>query len=427
MQENNRKQTFSVPVGKPKTEEVNFEKFAGADSFITGNNIFKPSYEERINNRWNIVNWGTDNLFPQHLVNILSCVPEHSAAAKRYTDLISGQGFNIPSQISSNYKAFISNEFGEETLIEVAYKLAYDLNVFGCYAIEITYAKNGKNIAILKHIPVQNLRKAVVKDGEVEGYYYSENWSKPTKHTPIFVPEFNTKLSTKEFPTQIYFNKQYFPNTDVYSIPSYYSVINWLLLEYNIGLFHISNIKAGFKPSIIFSFAQEPEKEVQEKIYAALKEKYEGAENAGQIILLFSPNAEGKPEIKEIQPNNNDKQYLEMIQLVTQKILSGWRIPSPDILGIPSAKGFSNGNELLINEYRLQTTVINQLQSFIEKDLNYLASFNGIYDPIIFNKYIDEERFATLSKLYTSNNTAQPSAAATTADTEDQNKKNNLI
>lgn len=427
MQENNRKQTFSVPTGKPKTEEITFEKFAGADAFIAGNNIFKPSYEERVNNRWGVYTWGTDNLMPQHLNNIINCVPEHSAAAKRYTDLIAGQGFNIPNQISSNYKAFLANEYGDESLIEVSFKNAYDLNVFGSYAKEITFAKNGKDIAIQRHIPVQNIRKAYTQEGEIEGFKFCENWVKPTKHTPIFIPKFDPKLNRKEFPTQIFYNKLYTPGTDVYSIPSYYSVINWLLLEYNIGLFHISNIKAGFKPSIIFSFAQEPEKEVQEKIYAALKEKYEGAENAGQIILLFSPNAEGKPEIKEIQPNSNDKQYSEMLEKVTQKILSGWRIPSPDILGIPSAKGFSNGNELLINEYRLQTTVINQLQSFIEKDLNYLASFNDIYDPIIFNKYIDEERFATLSKLYTSNNTAQLSAAAETADTEDQNKKNNLI
>jgi hypothetical protein len=405
--ENKDKQTFTVGGNKDNQSfnEISLqkmmEKFSSVDTYISGDYIYKPEYSEK-QGRGNFIQWGNDNLFPQHLINVLNNVPEHSAAAKKYTDLIAGGGIQIPNEVSSNYKTFIGNEQGEVDLIGTLFRASYDLNAFGGFAFEIQWAKNGKNIAYINQIPLQKLRKAVeCKENEVDGWMYSENWSNIRKHKPIFIPSFDPTLA-KSDSKQIYFAKQYVPGIDVYCLPSYFPILNWLLLEYNIGLFHISNIRSGFKPSIVFSFGMQPEQGMQDAISNKLKEKYSGAENAGEPILLFAPSSELKPEITTIQPNSNDSQYQAMIDIVTQKILTGWRVTNPEILGIPSSKGINtNGNDMLIAEYRLQKTVIDQLQFFVEKHINYLAGFNNIYEPILLNKYMDDEKFKMTMGLYT--------------------------
>jgi hypothetical protein len=88
------------------------------------------------------------------------------------------------------------------------------------------------------------------------------------------------------------------------------------------------------------------------------------------------------------------------MEIVTQKILSGWKITNPEILGVPSPKGInSSGNDMLVAEYRLQKTVIDQLQLFIEKTINYLASFNSIHEPITLNEYMNNEKFVDVMNL----------------------------
>lgn len=411
----NKKQKFSVG-GKRESLATKLEKFSNSDIFIQSDYIIKPDYIEKANNGRGYINWGTDNNFPQELINILAAVPEHNAACKKYVDLTAGQGINVPATASNIFRDFLANKYGTEPIVDVITKMAWDLNLFGGYALEVVWAKNGKNIAYIKHVQLQNLRYSTNEDG----WYYSSNWLKPSRYKPVFIPKFNPE-KTKEQPNQIYFSKQYFPGTDVYCLPSYWSGMNWILLEYNIGLFHLSNIRSGFKPSLIFSFGFEPEIEIQDQIEEKLKERYYGSENAGEVILLFGADKDNLPEIKEINPNSNDKQYQEMIDIVTQKIMSAWRIPDPSILGIPTPKGFNNGNELLINEYRLQVSVINQLQSFIEKDLNYLASFNNIYEPIALNKYMDEEKLVNLIGLY------EGAAEETAAEEDTQDNINNKI
>jgi len=427
--EEEKKVNFSVAQGASSTEKETsnlqkiVEKFGNVETYISGKYIFKPEYCEKVG-RYNYVSWGEDNLFPQHLINILNAVPEHSAACRKYTDLMAGNGFQIQSEISSNFKAFITNKGGEEDLADTAYKLSYDLNAIGAFALEIHWSSNGKNIAYVNHIPIHKIRyeAACKENNNINGWRFCENWAKTSRYKPIFIPDFDPSIAKKES-IQIYFVKQYNIGSEVYSIPSYFSVLNWILLEYNIGLFHISNIRAGYKPSVIFSFKQVPEQHIQDKLYEQLEKKYAGAENAGCPVLLFSPSEDQKPEILVVQPNSNDTQYQQLIDIVTQKILSGWRVTNPEILGLPSSKGInSSGNDMLVAEYRLQKTVIDQLQLFVEKHLNYLASFNNIIEPVMFQKYMNDEKFRFLMSLFNTRTETAAAPAASVADNTQQQR-----
>ncbi len=68
-------------------------------------------------------------------------------------------------------------------------KIALDRKLFGQFSIQVHY--NDKHDKILKayHIPVNLIRaEKCNKDGEIEGYYYSDDWSDVKKYVPKRFP-----------------------------------------------------------------------------------------------------------------------------------------------------------------------------------------------------------------------------------------------
>jgi len=65
--------------------------------------------------------------------------------------------------------------------------------------------------------------------------------------------------------------------------------------------------------------------------------KHTGTDNAGGFILNFADRKDQAPEIVNLQPDEMDKQYLQLYNTVSDEIFIGHRITNPSIFGVKIA------------------------------------------------------------------------------------------
>ncbi len=407
--------------GKLYSESMT-SNYTSCDCYIS-KTVTNPEYTERENGSKGIVMWGNSNLFPQELIDLTYSVPEQQAIINKISSLVAGQGIYIDKNITSKLKQFLSNNAGEMNLSKLSMKMAWDTCVFGGFALEVQWSTNG--IGAINHIPLQNLRVALPKEGRPDGYMYCKNWSKTNKFKPEFIAAYDQKLDKKEYPNQVYFAKYNDFATQVYCLPMYFGALNEIILAYEISNFHLKGIKNGLTPNILLTFFETPEAEQRRIHYEKINEQYSGSENANKALIFYVGDPTLKPEIQVIDPINVDDHYLQLYDIITQKIITGWGITSPECVGIPQPKGISSSaNDIIFATYRLQNEVINPIQKFIEENLNELAKQNGIYEPITLNKAYTDEKFAMLMNNF-GGGIAQ--ASQIQAEDEEQQDKNNIL
>ena len=124
-----------------------------------------PKITENAANDW--VSYGDGeykNMYPQFLIDIYNSSATHSAIVNASSAMIAG-GEILIEEDGGNLSAFVQlkkflasvNRNGE-TAHELVTKLAFDLKLFGAYAINIIWSKDKSKIAEMHHIPVEQVR-----------------------------------------------------------------------------------------------------------------------------------------------------------------------------------------------------------------------------------------------------------------------------
>ena len=350
-----------------------------------------PKITESATNDW--VSYGDGeykNMYPQFLIDIYNSSATHSAIVNASSAMIAG-GEILIEEDSGNLSAFVQlkkflasvNRNGE-TAHELVTKLAFDLKLFGAYAINIIWSKDKSKIAEMHHIPVEQVRVGKKNEsGLVDEYYISSDWGNYRKkeYTPRRVAAFN-KLDRSE-PSQIIYCGIYSPGMEAYFTPDYLASTNWVLTDHLTSEFHLSNITNGFSPSFWINFNNGiPTQEERHKIEHQIKEKFNGAGNAGKFVLTFSDDANSAPDLQPIQLSDADKQYTVLNELCIQNIMIGHRVTSPMLLGVKTEGQLGGRNELMTAYELYSNTVINPLKEVALKGLKMVLDCNNINLPI---------------------------------------------
>ena len=156
------------------------------------------------------------------------------------------------------------------------------------------------DLAKVNHLPFQECRLAVEGEDEtVIGIYHSEDWAniRKKKNKPTFIPKFHPASAVNET-KQVYFCYNY-TSGQFYPRPDYWSAVNYIELERQVGIYHVNNILNGLFPSFIISFFNgqvEPQQQID------IKRDWErlltGAKNAGKFLMTFNERDTPKPEIE---------------------------------------------------------------------------------------------------------------------------------
>lgn len=315
--------------------------------------------------------FGKKNLFPQELIELYQTSPIHGTAIHAITDGIIGQGIKY-------YGGEYVNTEGE-TVDEVFAKIALDYVIFGSYALNLVWNKEGTQVAEIYHLPVANVRTGQeTEEGDIDHYYYSSDWSNIRKYKPVAYRAWSPTDNKKDNASQIYYCKDYQPGQEFYGLPSYMSALTDIDLSARISRFHNQNLKNGLNPSMFIQFrAGIPSDEERRDVYRAIEQNFAGEDRAGQFFLSFCRPGE-EMQVTPIESANSDY-YVTLSDHVSRNILTSHRVSSPLLLGIKDASGFSNNaDEIKVAYQHFLSTVIAPKQEKLTKTFGYMLQFAGL-------------------------------------------------
>jgi len=343
-----------------------------------------PIFTEAGRKNW--VNYGDDNNYPNYLIELMNKSSKNNSIIKRKADMTAGNGW----EISPINETFIKNEFGSENLNKIAFKNAYDLNVYGGYSLLITWSKNKKTIARIEYLDFSKIR--IAKDIEqkddadrferqeegVEFYYISSDWSNTRSHKPELIQGFSEKYN--DTATQIIYCKEYRPGVSYYTLPDYISAIDWIELDKEIANFHLNGAKNGFTPSMAINFKSGiPSTEEQNRFHRKIQDKFSGTDNASKVFITYSEDETKTPEFVTLNANDNDSRFMDLEETIATNLAIAHRIP-PVVVGVLVSGKLGATNELYEAESLFQRNVIDQKQFTIEETYNMLGEINEIGD-----------------------------------------------
>jgi len=332
-------------------------------------------------NRENWVDFLTEDgaQYFQFLIERYSNSTTNNAIINNVARLIYGKGL---SALDANKKP---NEYAQMMSLfhkEDVRKMVLDRKMFGQFAIQVHY--NDKHDKILKayHIPVNLLRaEKCDKDGQITGYYYSDNWDDTKKFAPI---RFNAFGYSKE-KIEILFSKPYSVGMKYYAYPDYQGAVPYTLLEEEIADYLINEVQNGFSGTKVVNFNNGvPTDEQQQIISNKVLDKLTGSRGQ-KVIVAFNNNAESKTTVEDIPLNDAPEHYTYLSEECLRKIMLGHNITSPLLFGVASTNGFSsNAEELKNSSILFDNMVIRPFQEELLDAFDSILAYNGVALKLFF-------------------------------------------
>lgn len=376
-----------------------------------------PKIIEKPNGKW--ILYGEDNLYPYQIGDLVYGSSIHNSIIKTKSKMAAGDGLLVNGAVSlddneiqlskltqverEEYDRFLENKHGGASISKVKRLIAYDLEKYGAFCYEAIWNIDFTKVVGIKHKKVQNIRVGLVENGIVKTYYYCKNWKDERKNKPEEFQAFTIINDSKNKNyNQIYYEK--IGDLDFYGEPSYIGALTWIQTDFQMGIFHLSNIENGLNPGMKMQFYKLPETDNdKQEILREIHRRYVGPKKASKHMVFFSDGKENAPLIEPIATSNLDKQLLLLAELCDKKILTGHQVTSPLIFGITTA-GQLGGNTELKTAYQIfDNVVIADDRDLLTEALQIPLDINKSNIKIKINPF---DPFKEKSVIKTKNNTS---------------------
>ena len=330
-----------------------------------------PVIVENNKNEW--VEYGEDNNYYQFLIDRYSNSATNNAVINNICRLIFGQGLTATdSAMKPNEWAQLLSILKEDDLR----RIIFDLYALGQCALQIHYDKGHKAITRAFHTPIQLLRpEKCNQDGDIVGYFYSDNWSDPKKYVPKRFDAFGTLKKEVE----ILYLAPYSAGMKYFSNVDYQGGIDYAYLEEKIAEYLINEVENSFAPTTIVNFNNgEPTDEQKDAISAKVIGKLTGSKGK-KVVISFNENENTKTTVDTIPLQDAADHYSYLSDESTAKILRSHNVTTPLLFGVTSASGFSsNADEMKTGALLFENMVIKPKQQMIVEMIKKILSFNGV-------------------------------------------------
>lgn len=339
-----------------------------------------PKIEENPAREW--VEYGRDNNYYQFLIDRFNGSAVNNAIITGIGEMIYGQGLDATNAEKKPL------DYAKMQIIfkdEDVRKVSLDLKLMGQACFCVVWNKGKTEIKKAKHLPIQNLRPEKAIDGEIQGYYYSDDWMqfRKDKYKPIRYDAFDGTRKSSD--TQILIIHPYSPGFFYFSPVDYQGSIQWSEIDEEIGNYHLTNIQQGFAPSMMVNFNNgTPTKEEQDAIERKITQKFTST-NGKKFVLSFNDNAVQATTIDQIPISEAAEQYKFLSEEATKKILVGHRVTSPMLFGIKDKTGLgNNAEEIKVASQLFDNTVIKPKQNLILAAIDEVLAVNGVHLDVYF-------------------------------------------
>lgn len=336
-----------------------------------------PVIQESKRDAW--VDYGESNDYYQFLLDRYTGSTTNSAIINNISRLIYGRGLSaVDASRKPNEYAQMMAMFSKDCMR----KVAIDRKMLGQFAIQVHYSEKHDRILKAFHMPVNLLRaEKCNKDGEIEAYYYSDDWTDVKKYPPTRIPAYGYSKDKVE----ILFSKPYSVGMKYYSYVDYQGALPYALLEEEIADYLINEVQNGFSGTKVVNFNNGvPTEEQQSIITNKVLSKLTGSKGQ-KVIVAFNDNMDTKTTVDDLPLNDAPEHYTYLSEECMRKIMLGHNVTSPLLFGIAGATGFSSNADELQNSFILfNNMVIKPLQDEILEALDTILSFNGISLNLFF-------------------------------------------
>jgi hypothetical protein len=330
-----------------------------------------PVITESKRNDW--VEYGEDNLYYNHLINMYTNSTTNNAIINNITRLVYGKGLNATdAQVKPNDYAVMMSLFKKQDVRQ----LVTDLKLLGQCAMQVIYSKDRKKIVNVHHIPVQLLRpEKCNEEGKIEAYYYSDDWSDVKKYPPKRIPAFGCSKDGLE----IYMVKPYSVGMKYFALVDYTGGLPYCALEEDISCYLINEVNNGFSGRTVVNFnngipSEEQQHLIKNKVLNQLTGTY-----GEKLIVAFNNNAESKTSVDAMPVNDAPDLYSTLSEECLRKIMLAHNVTSPLLFGIASSNGFSSNSDELKDSFALfNNMVIKPMQELLTDAFDEILAYNGI-------------------------------------------------
>jgi hypothetical protein len=338
----------------------------------------QPDIIEDSKNDW--VEYGIDNLHYDFLIDRYKNSTTNNSIINNVARLIYGKGLNASNASKKpNEFAQMKSLFKPKTLRA----LALNEYMLGCGVLQCIFDEKHTKVIRVEAVKTKHVRPAKCnEDGEIEAYYYSDNWSDTKKFPPKRIPAFGTSKEPIEF---LVYGKdsidlKYFSEVD------YQACIPYCVLEEEISNYLINDTQNGFSGTKVVNFnSGTPSEEQQRLIANKVKGQLTGAQG-DKVIIAFNDNQEEKTTVEDIPLDNAPEHFSYLSTEAQSKILNNHNVVSPMIVGITTANsGFSsNGDEIEVATKFFYNQTVKPHQELLIDAIDEILAFNGISLKLYF-------------------------------------------
>jgi hypothetical protein len=358
-----------------------------------------PLIQESKRDNW--VEFGEDNNYFQYLIDRYTYSTTNNAIINNISRLVYGRGL---SALDASKKP---NEYAQMMSLfhaDCVRKLVVDRKMLGQCAIQVHYSKDRKRILKAYHMPVNLLRaEKCNKDGEIEGYYYSDNWLDVKKYAPKRIPAYGFSNELIE----ILFVKPYTVGMKYYAYPDYQGAVPYAKLEEEIADYLINEVQHGFSGTKVINFNNGiPTEEQQSIITNKVNAQLTGSKGL-RTIVAFNASETSKTTVDDIPLNDAPEHYSYLSEECLRKIMLGHNVTSPLLFGIATSTGFSsNADELKNSSILFDNMVIKPMQDELLEAFDRILAYNGISLKLFF-KTLQPLEFMDLENAQTEEQVAE--------------------
>lgn len=351
-----------------------------------------PIYKYEKRGDYKFISFGVDNLYPLLLLELYNNYgsPLNKAIINKKVKMSAGFGYNpiLDPKL---------NDWAKRNKLEKLFLyISKDFHIYNGFCLEVIWTRDGTSFDI-NYIPVHTIRIGLKEDEQDDDYFwFCKDWAnyKKDEFKPEYIKKFDPNVRTGR--QLIYYIEPNPANTHLYPIPDYSTAINYVDLDYQIGKFHINQVRQGFSPSFILNFGTGiPTQDEQNMFFREFQRNYKGTDGAGKIIITYSEGQDQAPALTPIQLNDSDERFIMLQEMVEKNITQSHEMPVQLVSFQPGKLGSSDERKELMAEFQAYYVSIRQNQ--LEESINGLLETIGYTEQIVLKNYISADASGTLS------------------------------
>jgi hypothetical protein len=286
------------------------------------------------------------------------------------------------------------NEYGE-SLQDIWRKMCFDYSLFETYYLECLWSpKNDGTIASIVHHSPDTIRAVANINPNlpyVNMWQLSRAWGRTNKlgrkaqpaMQGISIANFNPKSWAADSARQLLACKRYTAGNEVYTIPSFNSILSYVELDNQLSRYALSTVSKGFTPQTIVVLNGNPDKPTKDEFINRFKKRYTGVDG-DRTLFIWSVDEGTKPVIMPFNQVDITPMLQALNDMATEKIGVGFGA-NAEIIGV-SSKGTSlqsDINKLAVSYNFYYKAKVQPLQLEMITTLNKIMKQNGLSDLMV--------------------------------------------